>query len=476
MNVAVARKRRLGGHERVDTGERNASTDGLSDRSAVLAALLELVAAVSSADCVTDAAQLLARQLSSHFDGELVLVARLTPSGTSEVLAAAGPKAVSSDAPGNPLRTAVLDECIARGQLSCWPVVEGGRHALFAHRRFVEQEGLDCVVSVPLRDARGRDWGVCLIAGRAHLSARECRHFLAAGGELLGSALRLIAEGTRSRRNPRLAGPQHALRRKTIVLVVMLAAVVAILAAPFPYRVKARCELQPVVRRFVAAPFDGRLEATHVEPGDMVQAGQTLAQIDGREIRAELSSKQAQRHQVLKERAGYLATHQSGQVEILNLESQRLQLEIARLQDEIANLDIRSDIAGLVIAGDLTKSEGVPLEQGKTLFEIAPLDQMVVEVAIPESDVSFVKPAMATRLRLDAFPMRTYRGRIERIHPRAELRDHGNVFMAEVMIDNHRGILRPGMRGTARIPAGNQPLAWILFHDAVASALTLLGW
>ena len=49
---------------------------------------------------------------------------------------------------------------------------------------------------------------------------------------------------------------------------------------------------------------------------------------------------------------------------------------------------------GIVITGDLRKTEGTPLKIGQTMFEIGPLDEMIVEVAVPERDVLHVEPGM----------------------------------------------------------------------------------
>ena len=63
-----------------------------------------------------------------------------------------------------------------------------------------------------------------------------------------------------------------------------------------------------------------------------------------------------------------------------------------------------------------------------------------------------------------------------RIHPRAELRDDENVFVAEVQLANADGSLRPGMRGTARVESERRPLGWILLRRPVGALIAWLGW
>ena len=118
----------------------------------------------------------------------------------------------------------------------------------------------------------------------------------------------------------------------------------------------------------------------------------------------------------------------------------------------------------------------MPLEIGQTLFEIAPLDKMVVEIGIAEDDFSYIRPGMPATIRLDAFPLRRLHASIARVHPRAELRDNTNVFIAEVQLERPGVGLRPGMRGTARVEADRYPLGWNLFRRPLTAALAWLGW
>ena len=118
----------------------------------------------------------------------------------------------------------------------------------------------------------------------------------------------------------------------------------------------------------------------------------------------------------------------------------------------------------------------MPLEVGEVLFEVAPLDAMVVELSIPEDEVKHVQGEMPVRITFDAFPFQPDQAQVSRVHPRAELRDEQNVFIAEVNLDNSRQALHPGMRGHARIQVGTAPLGWILFRRPLGAATEWLGW
>ena len=231
----------------------------------------------------------------------------------------------------------------------------------------------------------------------------------------MASALHVVA---RAQKGP-LHRAIHEVRRlsrekrgRTIFAAISLLAL--ILCIPVHYHAKCDCTVEPIKRRYVAAPFAGPLEKSLVEPGDIVEEGQLLARMDGREVRMELSGTRADLHRATKERAGHLATHESGKSEVARYDVDRLQMRTELLEHRQQNVDIRSPIAGVVVSGDLEDAEGMPLEVGQTLFEIAPLDEMVVEVGIAEDDFAYIRPGMPVTIRLDAFPLRRFKASIER--------------------------------------------------------------
>lgn len=259
-------------------------------------------------------------------------------------------------------------------------------------------------------------------------------------------------------------------------MVLAAACLLFLLALPMPYRIECSCEVQPVTRRFVAAPYDGTLEKTLVSPGDVVREGDVLARMDEREIRWELAGLNADRARAEKERDAAMAGHRTSDTQLAELEMERLTLQIQLLEQRMKNLAIKSPIDGVVVAGDLEKAEGAPLTIGQTLFEVAPLGRMVVEVAVPECEIARVGRESPVKISLDALPDEYLEGSVQRIHPRAELREQASVFLAELEVENAGNRLRPGMNGWATVTSGRRSLAWILFHKPWSSLKQMLAW
>lgn len=251
-------------------------------------------------------------------------------------------------------------------------------------------------------------------------------------------------------------------------------ATAALALIPLPYQVRCDCELQPVVKRHVAAPFDGVFQRSLVKPSDVVTAGQVLGLLDAKELAWELAGLTADRDRAAKSRDVNQAAGKTAAAQIDRLEAARLDERRKLLEHRLQNLEIKTPIAGVVVIGDLEKSEGVPVTLGQSLYEVAPLDRMVVEVLVPEAEIDRVRVGQTVHVTLDAEPVAGLSGAVSRVYPRAEVRNEANVFVVEVQCDNAEGRLRPGMKGRAAVRTDRSPLFWIVTHRVFETAYRLL--
>ena len=189
-----------------------------------------------------------------------------------------------------------------------------------------------------------------------------------------------------------------------------------------------------------------------------------LARIDGREIRLNLAEVASDLNRSGKERDMHRAKGEYGAAEMSRLEMEAHQARAALLEHRGQNLEIRSPSSGVVVSGDWKKSEGVPLKTGETMFEIAPLGRMIVQVGIPEDDITHIKIGQTVTVRMDAYASDSWTGKLLRVHPAAEMRDNEHVFIGELELDNPDLRLRPGMRGTVKITTPARPVFWNIFH------------
>jgi hypothetical protein len=460
----------------------------LTDRSrtaaeqelAAASAIIDLAARIEKAGHFDQACQTLADEMSRHTGCPQVAIGILaSESDSCRLRACSGDPRSSLDTSAKSALEAALDEVVIRNEESAWPPeVETQRTGLLTHRRLVDEGVATCVIGAPLRNRDGSVFGAWLFLGDTTLfETPATRQFIRACEYRIAETLNLVKRAERAawkRSLDSLIQKAGGSPKRTATLAVVVLA--GLLAIPIPHNVSGHCELQPMTRRFIAAPFDGTLDKTLVEPGDVVEANQLLARMDDREINLELAGADSEHHRASKERDTHLAKQDIADAQLARYEMERLQLRQRLLTHRSENLEIRSPIAGLVIDGDLKRSEGIPLAVGDTLFEIAPIDRMVVEVAIPETDIAHVEVGQDVTVVLEGFRGDSLKGQLIRIHPRSEMKDDEHVFIGEVEFDNPDGRLLPGMHGNASIGSGLEPMGWIVFHQPYEAFLFWMGW
>lgn len=307
------------------------------------------------------------------------------------------------------------------------------------------------------------------------------------GGDLTSndrSWLRRVLPSLRAILWPRSGGAIKRLARSisqggTVARVYFGLAMLLLLSLvvwPVSYRVRCTILVRPKLSRIIAAPFDATLQATEVEPGDSVKAGDVLVKLDGRPLRLELEAVEAQIGRIRKERemamaGGHVAEGQLAKLRIRELSRQR-QLLASRLE----RLSVTSPIDGIVVSGDLRRSIGTPLEMGQSVIEIAPLNQMVIELEIPEYEIGYIDDGMTARIRLNAADGTVIEQPIDSVYPTAELRDDHYVFVALINVDNSHHKLRPGMRGEAIAYGPIRPWLWSWLRTGWEKSLWWVGY
>ena len=438
-------------------------------------AILDLVVSVGKACEVRDAGVLLVNAVADYVGCERVAVGLKKRHGTRcNLLAISGMADLNIQAEMPQAVQSAMVETMRGGDWTVWPDdKENGGGLLPAHARLSAMCGDGKVCSSPLRGADGEVAGAWDFWGLETPDARSRAERLArVASRPVGSALQLLKHG-QSNIVKRSIRKWRLFERKSFWIAT--AGAVLLCFSLWPYRVGSQCVVEPVKKRYVVAPFDGVFEKSLVRPGDEVKKDQKLALMDGRELRMELAGIVADYQRARKSRDVNVAAGKTAPAQINALEMQCQEQKRRLLESRITNLDIRSPEAGVVVSGDLERSEGAPVKSGQALYEIAPLDRMIVEVEIRDEDIAHVEVGQKVAVKLDAYPGTVWKGTIEKIDPRSEIRDSNNVFIAEVSMDEGGDVLRPGMKGTASITTSSHALLWIIFHKAWYTGLKWLG-
>ncbi len=124
---------------------------------------------------------------------------------------------------------------------------------------------------------------------------------------------------------------------------------------------------------------------------------------------------------------------------------------------------VQAPFDGVVIESDAVA--GVFVAEGAVLFNVVDIDNVRIELEIPEIDVSQVKVGQELSARFEAYPDKLYTGRVQVCVPLINARTR--TEHADGVIENRTHSLLPGMSGMARIALADRSQALVIPAAAV---------
>src|SRR5215468_2429469 len=133
------------------------------------------------------------------------------------------------------------------------------------------------------------------------------------------------------------------------------------------------------------------------------------------------------------------------------VEQRQATLDQARL--DLDRTVLRAPIDGIIIKRDVNPGQTVAVSlEAKTLFKIAnDLRQMEVHGKIDEADVGQLTVGQTTAFTVDAYPNRTFGGRVLQIRKSPEVVQNVVTYTAIISAPNPELLLMPGMTAQLRI-------------------------
>lgn len=183
-----------------------------------------------------------------------------------------------------------------------------------------------------------------------------------------------------------------------------------------------------------------RIKRLLVDVGDRVSVGQKVAELDD----SSLAQAKAQ-YETAKsafDRSDEL--YKFGGESKAAWEATKTNYEVAKLTYEnlLENTTLLSPIAGLITARNYDNGDMV---SGQPIFVVQRINPIKVFVNVSESLYAYIKRNMAVSVEFDALPEQKFEGKISRVNPSIDAATR--TFEVEVMIQNNREQIKPGMFG-----------------------------
>ena len=269
----------------------------------------------------------------------------------------------------------------------------------------------------------------------------------------------------------------------------------------------------------VAAETAGRVVSTPVERGTPVSEGSVLVQISPTETEAQVKEAEANAAQLearlgLASNAGFdvnvvpevqnakagldLANGEFTRIQSLldqrvvsqsEFDQRRTQLEAARQQYEaaknsaaqqyqallaararvalarkaLADTVVRAPFSGLV--AERTASVGDYVTKGMKVAVVVRVNPLRVQLTVPEQFVSLVGVGQPVAIEVNAYPGRTFEGKVRYVSPALEANQR--ALVVEAVVPNPTNELKPGLFATAQIEQPQKTPAVLVPSSAV---------
>jgi multidrug resistance efflux pump len=270
-----------------------------------------------------------------------------------------------------------------------------------------------------------------------------------------------------------LIGPRRPGLKLAVLGVIGLALFLTL--ARGEHRVTAKSVLEGEVQRAAVAPFEGIIRAAPVRAGDAVKSGDLMARLEDRDLILDRAKWRAERDKFMQKQREVRAKHDRTNLVILDSQIRQAESQLALAEEKLSRAQILAPFDGIVVSGDLSQMLGSPVEKGKLLFEIAPLDSYRLIVHVDERDVRYVSVGQSGTVTFAGSPWSPLRLILSKITPVTVAEEGRNSFRIEARLTQVGPHLRPGMEGVAKIETGQRSLVWI-WTRAVAEWLRLAAW
>ncbi len=144
-------------------------------------------------------------------------------------------------------------------------------------------------------------------------------------------------------------------------------------------------------------------------------------------------------------------------VKIAEAELIRAKEALKEAEDRLKDTEIKAPLSGTILRkyveeGQVIASTTSSASEGTLLFTMADLNKLYVEAMVDETDIGRIRTEQKVTISVDAYPEKTFTGKVVRIAPKGRVESTITVFDVTVEVrDKDKTMLKPMMTADAEI-------------------------
>lgn len=238
-------------------------------------------------------------------------------------------------------------------------------------------------------------------------------------------------------------GRMHQVKkvRFTVISILLLVVIAAALFIPFPHYLRCNLVVMPQQMETIWIKQPGKLDEALIQPGQLVQAGQTVAKLRNIELEmqqleavSKITEKEIELESMMKSSSAGTPRVLDRQAEILG-EIRNLKKLLIGINRQLSEMTIISPISGTILetpyqhqskgpaevenVDDSSLLNGnhltVSVERGQRFCEVADLSQWYAVVILSENQIKFTGLDQPAKIKLYADPTNVIESKVESI-------------------------------------------------------------
>ncbi len=260
---------------------------------------------------------------------------------------------------------------------------------------------------------------------------------------------------------------QQVEKRRIFAIVGVV--VFVLMWIPVDLTVNATAEVVPKDPDVVRAPIAGIIGEVHVEPNQMVEAGELILTFDDTPIRAQLDVVE---QELAIANAEYQRANQAAvsdrrvasQLPMLKARVEQRDAQVRYNREVLDRSRIHAETRSIAVIPDVQDLEGRPVQVGEKILTLAKPEQVELEFWLAVGDSIPLPEQTEVDLFLNVYPDDVHHAKLRYISYQAEVSPDGILgFRGRADFDESEG-LRVGWRGTARVIGEPVTLFYYIFR------------
>jgi RND family efflux transporter MFP subunit len=232
------------------------------------------------------------------------------------------------------------------------------------------------------------------------------------------------------------------------------AAVVEIKPAQVPVRVEVTGQVMPIFQATLSSRIQGTIDTLLVREGARVSKGQTLLQLDNRDVQADLARAKAEEENARTQLKRMNALLKDEAVSRQEVENASRAFKVAEANRKAAVAQLSYTVVKAPFDGVITEKKveaGELASPGQPLLKMEDPLQLCLEATVAEGDLKSIARGDRIPVLIDALAAETLSGVVSQILPAGDPQTH--TFMVKVDLPRTSG-LKTGMFGRFQLDKG----------------------